>query len=119
MPLSHIVVYPIKFDRGSVLPGQGEVLLDINRQLALWWGSVVIRMKALVTKEWNVLGRQVHLQVTCYLNGKLAWGHESFGLTAGHELESCGGYGPVTETLEASVSSSVKWAKHSTHLTGS
>lgn len=36
MPLSHIVVYPIKSDRGSVLLGQGEVLLDINRQLVLW-----------------------------------------------------------------------------------
>lgn len=64
-------------------------------------------MKALVTKKWNVLGRQV----TCYLNGKLAWGHESFSLAVGHELESCGGCGPVTETLEASVSSSVKWAE--------
>lgn len=78
MPLSHIVGYPVNFDRGSVLPGQGEVLLDVNRQLTLWRGSEARGMKALTTKEWNVLGRGRHIDwLTAHLDGESAWGQMS------------------------------------------
>ena len=73
MPLSHIVEYLTKFDRSSALMGQGEILLEMNRQLTLWWGSEAIKMKVLMTKGWNVLGRGRHIyRLPIYLDGELA-----------------------------------------------